>query len=385
MKITCTLDNFKKAISNSERMVSKQNTLPILNNILISAEKGGLRFSATNLEVGVVVRIGAKVEKEGGLTIPARLISNVINNLSSKDNIELEVSNQVLKIKSGSVKANIKGLPANDFPLIPQKSADFQLQIRNSELKNILSKILASVALNETRQELTGVNLILTEKEIFFASTDSFRLSEYKLLLNDQVIDQDGYQNLIDKKNNIIIPANTLIELNRIISGDENGNVKMAIEENQIFFETNGTNLVSRLINGKYPEYKHIMPKDFKTRVVGEKELIAKAIKMASVFASGKTNEITLKIVPDENKLIIEAKSVEVGENTSELNLDCVGPSQEIVFNSKYLLDGINMVSSDKVALLFNSEATPAALREINNQTGEVLDDYIYIAMPIKN
>ena len=168
MKLICTQENFKKAILNTERVVSKQTTLPILNNILFKAEKSGLKLSATNLEIGVVVKLGAKIEEEGEITIPARLLGNFINNLPAGENISLEVKEQNLKIKSGSARAVIKGLPAGDFPLIPQKTSDFQIKIKSSVLKNIISKVISCVAFNETRQELTGVNLTLKEKELFF-------------------------------------------------------------------------------------------------------------------------------------------------------------------------------------------------------------------------
>lgn len=384
MKLICTQENFKRAIFNSERVVSKQTTLPILVNILIEADKKGLLFSATNLEMGVVVRIGARVEKEGKITLPAKLLSNFVNNLPPGENIEIEGNEQVFKIKSGSSKASIKGLPAADFPLIPQKKSEAQLQIEGKELAAMIKKVISAVAFNETRQELTGVNVIFGEKELFFAATDSFRLAEYRLPISSKDISADPYRALLDKKENIIIPASTLLELGRIIT-EEDKAVKIAIEEGQIFFEVNGTTLVSRLINGKYPDYKHIMPKEFKTRVVGEKGIIQGALKMASIFASGKTGEIRLKTDPGKGEASIEAKSVEVGENISELKLDTTGDSQDVVFNARYLLDGINTIETAQVAILINSSTTPVALKEIDEKTGEVLGDYVYIVMPIKN
>lgn len=384
MKLTCTQENFKKAIFNSERMVSKQNTLPILNNILFETDKGSLKLSATNLEIGVSVQIGAKIENEGKITIPARLIGNFVNNLPPGENISLEVVDQNLKIKSGSAKAIIKGLSADDFPLIPKKQTEFILSIPSLKLKNIISKVITCVAFNETRQELTGVNLVLKEKEILFASTDSFRLVESKLELDD-TNKGETYKEFLEKKDTFIIPANTFVELARIIAGDIESEVRIAFEEGQVFFEIDGTDMVSRLINGKYPEYKHIMPVEFKTRVVGEKNVFQGALKMSSVFSSGKTNEVVLKIDAEENKFLIEARSVETGENSSELTVDIAGPSQEIVFNSKYLLDGINTLTTSKAALLMNNASSPVAIREIDEKTGEVLDDYIYIVMPIKN
>jgi DNA polymerase III subunit beta len=385
MKLTCTQENFKRAIFNSERVVSKQTTLPILNNILLEGSKNSLKLSATNLEIGVVVKIGAKVEKEGKITIPAKLISNFVNNLPVGEKILLETIDQGLKIKSGQAKAIIKGLPATDFPLIPQKNNDFQFQLAGKELRLIINKVLASVAFNEARPELTGVNLLLSSQELLFASTDSFRLAEMRFSLKENNINQEAYETLLLKKNSIIIPATTFVELARIISLDEEQEVNVAIEEGQVFFEINGTTLVSRLINGKYPEYKHIMPKEFKTRIVGEKNLFQGAVKMASVFTSTKTNEIILKSEQEGGKIFIEARSAEVGENSTELKMDVQGPTQEVVFNSKYLLDGVNTINTAQLAILVNTGSTPVALREINEKTGEILDDYTYIVMPIKN
>jgi len=384
MKLTCTQENFKKAIFNSERMVSKQNTLPILNNILFETEMGGLKLSATNLEIGVSVQVGAKIEQEGKITIPAKLISNFVNNLPQGENIILEVVDQNLKIKSGSAKAIIKGLSAEEFPLIPKKQTNFILTVPSLKLKNIITKVVTCVAFNETRQELTGINLILKEKEILFASTDSFRLVESKLELDEKNINNE-YKEFLEKKDTMIIPANTFIELARIINNDINGEIKIAFEEGQVFFEIDGTSIVSRLINGKYPEYKHIMPAEFKTRIVGEKNLFQGAIKMSSIFSNGKTSEVVFKIDSDEKKFLIEARSVEVGENSSELNIDIEGPSQEIVFNSKYLLDGINTIATTKVAILMNNATSPVAIKEIDEKTGEILAGYTYIVMPIKN
>jgi len=385
MKIICTKENFKKAIYKTERVVARQNTLPILNNILFEAEKGFLRLSATNLEIGVNVKIGAKVEKEGKITIPAKLIGNFSTNLTNGENISMEMMESGLKIKCGSIKASIKGMSASEFPLIPKKNSEYVLNINGGELKNILLKGMISVAINEARQELTGINLILSQNELLFASTDSFRLTESKLKIDEKDFNKDALEAFLGKRDNIIIPSATIVELMRIISNEEDVDIKITIEEGQIFFETEDTMLVSRLINGKYPEYKHIMPKEYKTRIVLDKNIFQNAIKMASVFASGKSNEISIKIDAEAKKIFVSAKSAETGENSTELKFDIVGPSQEVIFNSRYLLDGINSIATSKVALLLNSESTPAALKEINEQTGEVLPDFTYIVMPIKN
>jgi len=385
MKIICTQENFKRAILNCERVVSRQSTLPILNNILLEAEKGRLKISATNLEIGMVVKIGAKIEKEGKITIPARILGSFVNNLPGGDNLNLEISGENLKIKSGNAKASIKGLNAADFPLIPQRKSENQLILPISDLKKAIEKTLISVANNEARPELTGINLTLKEKEVFFAATDSFRLSEQKINILPENKNEQTYRVLVEKGGNVIIPAATLTEIHRITGNLEGGSIKITIEENQVFFENNEITLVSRLINGKYPDYQHIIPKDFKTRTVGDKNMFLSAVKMASIFSSGKTNEIVFKISSDEFKTIVEARSAEAGENSTEIKNDVLGPSQEAILNSRYLLDGLNSISTSQVAILINGPATPIAIKEINEQSGEVLDDYVYIVMPIKN
>jgi DNA polymerase III subunit beta len=387
MKIVCTRENFKTALFNSERAVSKQGSLPILNNILFETEKGGLKLSATNLEIGIEVKVGAKIEKEGRVTVPAKLISNFINNLplnNAENNVFLESNEQGIKIKSGSTRAIIKGLPADEFPLIPKRKTNFLLKISAKKIKEAVSQLISCVAFNETRQELTGINIILNEKELYFAATDSFRLAEKKIELSDVNFDAEAYSSLINKKRSIIIPANTLVELVRIISNEE-AFVDIAIEENQVFFDLNGTSLISRLINGKYPEYQHIIPKEFKTRAVLDRDVLQGAVKMASFFSPSKTSEIKLKIDAQKKKAVVETISAELGENSTENNLEATGPSQEIIFNSRYFLDGINAISTPKIAILVNSNTAPVALKEVDEKTGEVLEKFTYIIMPIKN
>lgn len=387
MKLICTYENLKKAILNTERIVSKQTTLPILNNILFEVEKGVLKISSTNLEIGVVIRMGAKIEGSGKIAVPVKLLSNFVSNLSQGENIDLDIQENTLKIKSGQSKAVIKGFSAEDFPIIPQKSSEYLFNLSYNELKNAINRVIICVALNETRQELSGINLVLSEKKLFWAATDSFRLAESAVEITEEKINKKEFGDFLAKTNNIIIPANTLMELARIVSNDPNqdGKVGVAIEDGQIFFEANGVSLVSRLINGKYPEYKHILPKDFATQVILDRKLLQSAVKMASVFSGAKTSEISLKIDVSELKVFVEGKSVETGENVSEIKTEVSGPSQEIVFNSRYFLDGINTITTSQIALLANSGSAPVALKNVDEESEKVLEDYIYIVMPIKN
>lgn len=385
MKTICTRDNFKRIVLQAERMVSKQNTLPILNTILFEAEKGWLKLSATNLEMGIVSKAGAKTEKEGRIAVPARLISNFSSNISDGDNVEIDLVDQDLNISCGRTKATIKSFIAADFPLIPKRSSDNMISFPVDELKRIISRTAVSVSHGEARQELGGINVVFEPEKIRFASTDSFRLTECVFdLPTDSIIDKETYGVFSEKVGNVIIPANTLMEIGRILSNADADKVQVAVEESQIFFEIGGSRVVSRLINGKYPEYKHIMPGVFKTTIAGGKDQLQGAVKMASLFSSGKTSEISLKIDQENGKSFISAKSAESGENSTELDFEVSGESQEIIFNSKYLLDGISMAGTEKVAIQSNSETSPVAIKEVDEK-GKPKDGYTYIVMPIRN
>lgn len=382
MKITCTLENFKKAVYNTERVIGKQITLPILENILLEVEKGMLRMSATNLEIGVFIKIGAKIEGEGSLTVPAKLLGNFVGNLPANGNITLEMKEQLLKIESGSFSAKIKGLSAQDFPIIPETKGDFLFSIPAETIKEVIPKLLTSVSIDSTRPELSGVNLIFKGKEIHLASTDSFRLTEG--IVPIKMENHESYDLFVAKNPSVIIPANTLSEVVRTVDQgvDE---VRVVVEESQIFFQIGNVRIVSRLINGKYPEYKQIMPETFTTKAFMNKEELIRAVRIASFFTESKAGEVTFILKPGEQKAEIKAQSVEKGENSASFMLAGDGPDQEIVFNPRYILDGINTISSPEVVLLANSASTPVALRAVvpEDKQMKISEKYTYIIMPI--
>lgn len=383
MKLVCTQENFKKAVFDTERVTGKQKTLPILNNILLEAEKGRLKFSATNLEVGVISGVGAKVEAEGKITIPAKIISSFVNNLPESETITVDAGDQMLTVSSGRYQAKIKGLSAQDFPIIPKMDGDFCFSVSAPLLKEYISKVLVCVSPNETRPELTGVNMLLFPNEVVMAGTDSFRLAETVLPFAEAP--GENYSLLLSRLSSVIIPAATLSEIVRVIS-PLTEKVSFSIEENQIFFEMDNVQIVSRLINGKYPEYKQIIPQSFATRAVLPKEDFARAIRLAGVFSGSKASgEVKLQLNSEKGEIRISAQSQETGENEGVLKADITGPDQEINFNPRYLLDGISSIVTTQAAFLSNSASSPAGLRAIDEEKGTVLEKYTYIVMPIKN
>ena len=382
MKLTCTQENFKKAIYSTERVVGKQLTLPILENILLETENGMLKIAATNLEIGVFLKIGAKIEEEGTITVPARLLSNFVNNLPNESTVSLIVVDQTLHIESGASKAQIKGLQSQDFPIIPEMEGEFLFSLPAQEMKDAIPRLSSCTSLDNTRPELTGLNVLLQSGEVRIAATDSFRLAEAMINLKKE--NAQTYDLFLEKTSSIIVPLNTFSEVLRVI-GNDTQEIKIGIEESQIFFQVDNVRIVSRLINGKYPPYQQIIPEQFTTRVILEKDSALRAVKIAGIFTHSKAGEVKFTIDADKKEVHIQSKAEEVGENKTILNAEIEGLSQEAFFNPRYMADGLQSMGTPQFALLMNSGSSPAVLRMVEGDKKEEILTYTYIIMPIKN
>jgi DNA polymerase III subunit beta len=380
MKLICTQENLNRAISYLERVTGKQTNLPILGNFLLETEKGRLKISATNLEIGVVVYIGAKIEREGRIAIPSRVLANFIHNLPSGDVVDMEVSGQVMRIVSTAHQVNIKGVDGKDFPIIPQYKKEYPFALPAQELKEALSRLLFCVSVNESRLELTGVNIFFFQDAIHLAATDSFRLAEEIIPLIEA---SEGYQDFIKENQSLIIPNNTLQEVIRVIT-QESSEVKMSLQENQVFFEVDGVQIISRSINGKYPDYKQIIPQSFVMKCVLGRDDLQRAIRIASAFSSYDTNEVTLVFDPKRSECSVASISREVGENKTVLKGEFLSGNDPltIVFNPRYVADGLNACTGGTVMFFANTGTTPAALRMMDGEKEK--EGYLYIMMPIR-
>ena len=380
MNVTCTQENLAQALSYLERVVGKQTTLPILSNYLLETEKGRLKISATNLEIGVIVSIGAKIEKEGKITVPAKILSNFVYNLPGGDILELIEEKQHLKVESTAYQIRIKGMDGKDFPIIPQYKGEYQYILPAQEIKTALSRLLFCVSLNEARLELMGICVTLQNGSLSLAATDSFRLAEEKIIFQEQKKDtQDGEIN-----HPLIFPSGVLQELVRVIT-PENTSVKMALLEGQVFFEVDGVEITSRIVNGKYPDYQQIIPKDFSYQIIFEKMLFQRALKIAGSLSSYSSGEIALVFDKEAQTCTFLSRSQEIGENKTVLPVEFFAGEQPltILFNPRYILDGLNALSGEKVVFYANTATTPAALRMMD-ETGAAEMRYLYLMMPIR-
>lgn len=378
MKLVCTQENLKRAIGYAERAVGRQSALPVLGNFLLETESGRLKLSATNLEIGVVARLGAKVEREGSLTVPAKILSQFVGNLPETEVVTLESVDQSLSVSCGGYRVKIKGLPSSEFPIMPTKKSGRTIELPAPQLKSTLSRLLPCAATQETRLELTGVNFIFSETSVALAATDSFRLSEEVLTLAVPIgADALGE---ITAAGSLILPSTTLLEVARAIAPNQK-TVSMTLEESQIFFETDGVEVLSRLILGKFPDYRQIMPADFSFSVQLEKEEFQRALRIASVFSAG---EIAIELLPDEEKVLVEAISSSVGEQRAEVSAKFVSGDGHlrVIFPPKSVLDGAGFMETPTVSFLANTPGTPVAMKNVVD--GIPASGFTYIMMPIQ-
>jgi DNA polymerase-3 subunit beta len=378
MQVTCKQEHLYKAIHAVGRITGKQTTLPILENILMETEKGQLKITATNLELGIVTHVGGKINSPGKIVIPTKIFSEFIGNIPQDAIITLEVKDASIALSSGSHTASIKGFHADDFPLIPQpKNPTLIIELDAQALKESLMRSMVCIAVNNIRVEFTGVNMIIGQNESYFAATDSFRLIEC-ILLKQKIIQKNT-----EEQESIIIPHKTAAEIVKLIDADTK-KIKLTLEEGQLFLELdNGVYLVSRLVNGKFPDYKQIIPKEYVTQAVIDKEECLRAVRLAGLFSDIQSAEVVLCIHPKEKVLEFSTHSSQIGKNTSTLSAKVSGPEQEIVFNPRFIMDALNIIESSQISIQLNSASSPALLSGIDTEN-KVSEEFKYILMPIK-
>jgi DNA polymerase III subunit beta len=380
MKLICTQENLTQALSVLDRVVGKQSSLPILSNFLFESENGRLKISATNLEIGIIVFVGAKIEKEGRFAVPARILSQFVQNLQQGEVLELELNDRHLYLKSGSSEMKIKVLDGKDFPIIPTFKKEYPISLAAQPVKQALSRSLFCVSTNESRLELTGAQFLFQEKQLSIAATDSFRLAEEIIPYSQSKSAFSGEGNEMS----LIIPINTLQEIARSL-GNEIESLSITTEENQLFIEMGNIQIVSRIINGRFPDYKQIIPKDFVLRVVLEKESLLRSLKIASTLSAYNTGEIALIFDPEEENCTIISKSQEIGENSSVVNGDFLTSATPLtlIFNPRYLIEGLGAFSSKKIVFSANTSSSPATF-EAFKDVEENESQYIYVMMPVR-
>jgi DNA polymerase III subunit beta len=373
MKVEILKENLKNSLNIIEKIVGKNLSLPILDNVLIDTEDGFLSLSSTDLETAIKLWVLTKIVNKGKVVVPAKFLSSLVS-LLPNEKVLLEEKKQGLCVECKNFKNQIQGFNPEEFPLIPEfKNLDY-LEVDNKKLCQGLAQIVDVASPSQSRPEISGIYFVFSKNTIKIAATDSFRLAEKNINLDEPV----------KKDISFILPQKPAKEIINILA-EKDGKVKIFFSPNQIMFELPmkesshpQAQIISRLIEGEYPNYEEIIPKNFKTHVVVKRDEFLSQIKAASLF-SGKINEVKIKINPPEKEVSISAQDPDIGESQSSIPAKIEGGSIEASFNHKFLIDGLLNIKSSEVVFDLSKEEGPCILKPVGDAS------YIYVVMPIKS
>lgn len=366
MKLICDQADLEQALNIVSKAITPNTTLPVLNNILLKAEKGKIYFSATNLEVAIQYFFHADIQTEGEITVPAKLISSYIS-LIKDEKIELFLlENDTLQIKSPSSHTKIKGINALEFPVIPVIEKQNTIKIQRKDMDLAIMQTVFAASLNTSRPTLSGVLFDVNNQTLTIVATDSYRLAEKKIHL------QKG----TDLNIQCIIPARTIIELGKILDRSKEEEIELNICQNQVLFIIGDIQLMSRLIEGKFPPYEKIIPKETKTKLEVNAEELSNVARRVSLFARENNNSV--KVLVEDGKLIIATDETKIGEERAEIHVKTSGDDNKISLNAQYLLDVLNFIQCDTVIMEIDDKLSPVVIKSLKET------DYTYIIMPLK-
>ena len=373
MKLSCVQENLSKGLSIVGRAVATRSTLPITQNILLIADSSRLKLSATNLEIAITSWVGAKVEEEGSITAPARLLIDFVSSLPN-DLIEVTLpsNSQTLELKSSRFQAHINGIDAQDFPSTPQISDGITTSIEATALREAIRQVSFAATTEEARPVLTGTNTEIEGAQLHLVATDGFRLAMHKTTIISPVTETIT----------VIIPARTLNELSRLLADQEEPvEITMSQQKSQILFRLKSAEIVSQLIPGSFPNYSQVIPQSYTTRAVVDTEKFLQVVKISSIFARDASGIVRLVVTPGgelgKGTITVSAQAEEVGENTSDIDALIDGEEAKIAFNSKYLSDVLAVVPQAQVALEVTTPSSPGVIRPIG------VENYVHVIMPM--
>ena len=363
MELQVTQENLNKALGTVARVANTRGTLPILANVLIKTDQNRLSISATNLDIAITEQIGAKIAQEGAITVPARLMQDFVSSLPSGV-IELKLEDNKLHITTNQYQSVVNGVLADDFPIMPAISDGQDWQVNAEAFKKALQQVIIAASSDESRPVLTGVLLHVEDGDLYVASTDSYRLAEKKLGAHSADLQ-------------LLIPATAIQDLLRIL-GDFDGEVKITYDDQQVLFVVGDIRLVTRLIDGKYPDYRKLIPASFAVTATIKRADFVNVTKVSSLFARESAGSVTVNIDEKTNSLSIRSIASQLGENNATATGKVEG-SGSITLNSRYLLDALHAFSGDEISFCFNGKLEPSLLRD------PAKDDYVHIIMPLKS
>src|SRR5215469_17333454 len=363
MKLQVTQENLNRALGTVARVANTRNALPILANILVKTTNNRLSVSATNLDIAITHYIGAKVGVEGSVTVPARLMQDFVSSLPAGV-IDLELDENKLHITTDQYKSVVNGIAADDFPVMPAIEGGTSWTISGPTLKKGLQQVAMAASSDESRPVLTGVLMQTVDGHLYMAATDSYRLAEKNLGPNKETVQ-------------LLVPVTAMQDLLRIVSDFED-EVKVTHDDQQVLFQVGDVDLVARLIDGKYPDYRKLIPQKFEVEAKLKRGDLVNVTKVSSLFARESAGSVTIQVDEVAGNISIHSIASQLGENTATAEGKIVG-SGSITLNSRYLLDALHAFSGDDVNFCFNGKLEPTLLKDPAN------DNYVHIIMPLKS
>ncbi len=367
MRFSCLSENLAEGLSIVSKAVSTKGSLPVLSHVLLQTEEGKVKLAATDLETGVVTWVGAKIKDEGAITVPARLLSELLTNLPP-GKIEVETEKQILTLQAPQATSRLNGLAAEEFPPLPQADGKAMFSLDPESFPAAVSQVVFASASDESRPILTGVLIKGSGKELSLVGVDGFRLAEKKIELEEDLAEDFS----------MVIPSRTLAEVGRL-AGHQKEPVKVVLlsEENQVLFELEGSRVSSRLLEGQFPDYKKIIPPSFSTQAKLDTEEFLKAVRLAAVFARDSASIVKLHL-GEEGPLTLSANTAEVGENKTKVEAKIEGQALEIAFNSKYLTDVLSNLQSEEVVFEASGSLNPGVFKPAESP------NYLHLIMPVR-
>jgi DNA polymerase-3 subunit beta len=362
-------ENLSRGLQVVSRAVSARSTLPVLNNVLLRTEDGGLKLTATNLEIGITYWVPGKIETAGAMTVPARLLTDIVNGLPANERVDLEQQAQeTLHITAGRFETHVKGIDAEEFPAIPSAGERPTTRIPQNVLRHALEEVTFAAATDEARPILTGVLARFEGNQLTLAAADNYRIAVKTIPVLDAV-----------EETSIVVPARSLHELSRVLADtDDPIDLVLSPSRNQILFHLEGVDLVSRLIDGQFPNYQQVIPKSYTTRATVDRDQLLKAVRLASLIASSSANIVKLHVGKDAETGVTVSAAADVGDNKSDVEAQVEGDGTTIAFNARYLIDVLANVSADQFSIELNGPLSPGVFRPVED------GQYVHVVMPVK-
>lgn len=380
MKVEILQEKFSKSLSFIARVVATKPTLPVLANVLIIAQKDGVLLSATDLSLGIKLWVGAKVISEGSITVPAKILGDLVASLPPST-IEVSVEGESLLISCSGNKARLSGISAKEFPSLGEFESKRGFWVEAGEFKKAIERVTVAVSTDETRPILSGVLWKLKERAIQLAATDGYRLSVVQLVAPKEGKQEEWFSSVkkvLEKE--IIIPARALKDVERLMEEMSVKRIKVGLvkDQNLMIFKVGDGEITTRLIEGSFPNFEQVIPKEKKGRVEIEVEPLIEAIRTASIFARDSANIIHWKI--ETERLIISANAPSYGESESNVEIKLDGEGGEIAFNSRYLLDLLSIFPAKKVMFTIKDSLDPGVFES----AGEGENKFLHLIMPVR-